>query len=317
MSLLDPLADFILELSFDGLDSDTVKKTEHHIFDSLGAVLSGTSSEEARAAINLVKKISPVGGSNDIPIPGFGFSAPLPYAVLITCISARMTETDDIHLPSCTTPGSIIVPTALLSACYAEESGKRLFEGILAGYDVMTRLGAAVHGAEKVYRGTWPTYLCSAISAATIGAKIFNLGKEQIKHALAISLTMSTGLAGKIMTGLSSRWLTLGCAVQNGLSAALAAERGFAGDIAILDGPFPSAYGLDLDTDIVYARNMGEKNSRLARLYPDRNYYVYRYLRDRNKAYLYRVEFRGEEQVATPVEPRTRHLLPAPDSLEK
>lgn len=251
MSLLDKLAEYIAALSFDSLSTQTIEKTELHIFDSLGAVLAGSSSDEAGATCDLAKRMVPFDGSNDIPVPGFGFSAPLPYAVLITCISARMTETDDIHLPSCTTPGSIIVPTALLSAYYAGESGKRVFEGILAGYDVMTRLGAAVNGPEIVYRGIWPTYLCSAICAATIGAKILGLNEEQIKNALAISLTMSTGLAGKIMTGLTSRWLTLGWAVQNGLSASLAAERGFAGDIAILDGPYPSAYRLDLDTDIL------------------------------------------------------------------
>lgn len=258
MSLLDPLAEFIADLSFDNLSEGTVEETERHIFDSLGAVLAGSSSEEAGAACDLVKKLSSIDGSNDIPVPGFGFSAPLPYAVLISCISARMTEIDDIHLQSCTTPGSIIVPTALISAYYAGESGKRVFEGILAGYDVMTRLGASVKGPEILYRGIWPTYLCGAICAATIGSKIFGLNKEQIKHALAISLTMSTGMAGKIMTGLSSRWLTLGCAVQNGLNASLAAEGGFAGDTAILDGPFPSAYGLDLDPDILLG-GLGEK----------------------------------------------------------
>ncbi|MDB4443826.1 MmgE/PrpD family protein [bacterium] len=258
MPLLNPLAEFIADLSFDDLPTKTIEKTESHIFDSLGAVLSGASSEDARAACDLVKKLSSIDGNNDIPVPGLGFSAPLPYAVLISCVSARMTEIDDIHLHSCTTPGSIIVPTALMSAYYAGESGKRVFEGILAGYDVMTRLGASVNGPEILYRGIWPTYLCGAICAATIGSKIFGLNKEQIKHALAISLTMSTGMAGKIMTGLTSRWLTLGGAVQNGLKASLAAEAGFAGDTAILDGPFASAYGLDLDPDILLG-GLGEK----------------------------------------------------------
>jgi len=29
------------------------------------------------------------------------------------CACARLTEADDIHLTSCTTPGSVVVPTAL------------------------------------------------------------------------------------------------------------------------------------------------------------------------------------------------------------
>lgn len=251
MTLLDPLSEFIADLSYDNLSADTIEKTELHIFDTLGAMLAASTLEEARACCDLVKKIVSINGSNDIPVPGYGFSTSLSYAVFLSCISTRMTETDDIHLPSCTTPGSIIVPAALLSAYYAGESARHMFEGILAGYDVMTRLGAAVKGSDIVYRGIWPTYLCGALCAATIGAKIFGLNKDQIKHALAISLTMSTGLSGKIMTGLTSRWLTLGCAVQNGLFASLAAEKGFAGDHTILDGPFTSVYGLDMDTSVL------------------------------------------------------------------
>lgn len=257
MPLLDPLAEFIADLSFNNLQDKVIEKTERHIFDSLGAVLSGASSAEAEAACDLVKKLSAIDGRSDIPVAGFGFSAPLPYAAFITCISARMTEIDDIHIPSCTTPGSVIVPTALSCACHTGEKGKRVFEGIMVGYDVMTRLGGAVNGAETVYRGTWPTYLCGTICAAAIGSKIFGLNREQIKHALAISLTLSTGLAGRIMTGLSSRWLTLGCAVKNGIGASLAAEAGFLGDTSILDGPFTAAYGLDLDRDILL-KGLGE-----------------------------------------------------------
>lgn len=258
MPLLDNLAEFIADLSFDRLPAKTIEKTELHVFDSLGAMLAGASSEETRAICDLVKKTVPVDGSRDVPAAGFGFSAPMTYAAVITSLSARMTEIDDIHLFSCTTPGSIIVPTALSAAYHARENGKRFFEGILAGYDVITRLGTAVKGPVILYRGIWPTYLFGAICAAAVGSKVFGLNETQIKNALAISLTMSAGLAGKIPTGLTSRWLTLGCALQNGLTASLAAEAGFAGDSAVLDGPFSSVYGLDLDTKILLD-GLGEK----------------------------------------------------------
>jgi 2-methylcitrate dehydratase PrpD len=64
---------------------------------------------------------------------------------------------------------------------------------------------------------------------------------------------MSTGTAGRIKGGLSSRWLTLGSAAQGGLLAAMAAGRGFSGDSAILDTLFPSVYGLDLRPDVLLA----------------------------------------------------------------
>jgi 2-methylcitrate dehydratase PrpD len=121
----------------------------------------------------------------------------------------------------------------------------------VTGYEIITRLGAAVNGAEIIYRGIWPTYLCGAIGVATVGSKILGLMSEQIKNALAISLTLSTGISGRIKSGLSSRWLTLGCAAQNGLIACLGAARGFAGDQTVLDSLLPSLYSLDLKPQVI------------------------------------------------------------------
>lgn len=258
MALLDHLAEFVSDLSFKRFSPQILEKAELHVFDALGAMLAGASSEETRATSDLLKKTIPLGKGKTIPVAGFGFAAPLPHAAVITSLSARMTEIDDIHLLSCTTPGSIIVPTALSAACYAGEGGKRFYESVLAGYDLMTRLGTAVNGPVILYRGIWPTYLFGALAAAAVGSKAFGLSRGQIGHALAIALTMSAGLAGKIPRGMTSRWLTLGCAIQNGLAAALAAEAGFAGDPALLDGPFPSVYGLDLDAGILL-EGLGEK----------------------------------------------------------
>jgi len=251
MALLDRLAEFIGHVSFDNLPSKTVDNTELHIFDSLGATLIGAGSEEANDNLQLIKKTVPAMETSGVPVAGFGFPVPLPAAVLLSCVVTRMTEMDDIDIASCTTPGSVAVPAALSLAFSAGANGRSFVEGVLSGYEIITRLGAAVNGPEILYRGIWPTYLCGAIGVAAVGSKILGLTVEQIKNALAISLSLSTGIAGRIKGGLSSRWLTLGCAAQNGLLAAFAAGRGFSGDVSILDTLFPSIYGLDLKPQVL------------------------------------------------------------------
>ncbi len=258
MSLLDELTGFITDLSFDQVPQEIVNRAKLHVFDTLGAMFAGAGTEESRAARDLIEEMSPVTEGAGIPVPGFGFSAPLPSAVLLTCVATRMTETDDIDLSSCTTPGSVVVPTALCAAFQRGASGKGFFEGVLAGYEVITRLGAAANGPEILYRGIWPTYLCGTIGAATVVSRILGLSPEQTRHALAISLALSSGLAARIKRGLTSRWFTLGCAAQNGLSAAFAAERGFIGDTEALDTVFPSVYGLDIDKKTLLD-GLGEK----------------------------------------------------------
>jgi len=246
VALLDELAGFITRATLESLSSDTVHQAKLHIFDSLGAVLAGACSAEGKINADLIKDLYSPAEGKGIPVPGLGFTAPLPVAMLLSCMVARLTETDDIDIASCTTPGSVIVPTALLWAYKKGASGKQFLESVVTGYELFVRLGAAVNGSEIIYRGLWPTSLCGPLGVATVGSKILGLTPERIKNALAISLSLSTGISGRSKGGLTSRWLTLGCAVQNGVIACLGAAKGFAGDQTLLEASFPSIYGLDL-----------------------------------------------------------------------
>jgi 2-methylcitrate dehydratase PrpD len=251
--LIDQLAEFVTQVSLETIPRKTVEKTKLHVFDTLAATQLGARTEEGKANLELFRMWIPPADGPGIPVPGFEFRAPLPSAVFLSCVATRLTEMDDIDIASCTTPGSVAVPAALALACHAGASGRSFLESVVVGYEVMTRLAAAVNGPVILYRGIWPTYLCAAICVAAVGSKILRLSADQTRHALAISLSMSTGTAGRIKGGLSSRWLTLGSAAQGGLLAAMAAGRGFSGDSAILDTLFPSVYGLDLRPDVLLA----------------------------------------------------------------
>lgn len=254
MTLLDQLAEFVAGVSFENLPAATVEQARLHVFDTIAATLTGAKTEEAGANLQLIKKVIPALQSPGISVPGFGFSAPLPSALLLSCIATRLTEMDDIDIASCTTPGSVVVPASLTLASASASSERTFMEGVVVGYEVMTRLAAALNGAEIIYRGIWPTYLCAAICVAATGSKILDLTKEQTSNALAVSLSMSTGLAGKFKGRLTSRWLMLGCAAQSGLLAAFAAGDDFSGDGSILDSSFSSTYGLELNRDLLLSR---------------------------------------------------------------
>lgn len=67
--------------------------------------------------------------------------------------------------------------------------------------------------------------------------------------------------------------------------------------------------GLDLDDDVVYARNSREQNHLLIALYPGRSYYLYRYHRNSRRALLYRLLPEGKKFCLLPVEPKEPDLL--------
>ena len=66
---------------------------------------------------------------------------------------------------------------------------------------------------------------------------------------------------------------------------------------------------LDLRSDVIYARNLREKNVNLFSDYPDRDYYHYRYDRGHNRAYLWRLHPHDGAFTATPIRPREQKLL--------
>src|SRR5215211_7938995 len=88
------------------------------------------------------------------PTPTSATPAVLLDEVARNCALARLSEVDDIHLASMTTPGAIVIPAALTMArSWPEADASDLAAAILAGYEAMVRLGLAIDGPAILYRG--------------------------------------------------------------------------------------------------------------------------------------------------------------------
>jgi 2-methylcitrate dehydratase PrpD len=203
------------------------------LLDITGAWIAGRATSEGRALD--AEQLGPLGA---------GLLDRVARAVATT----RLTETDDIHLASCTTAGAIIVPTALLLAPALRTPPDRVRRAIAAGYDAMIRFGEAVRGPEILYRGLWPTYLAAPLGAAAVVAVLADLDARSTADALAIALAQVSGAPGRGGSGQNPRWLLAGLAARNGCVAALAALRGFGGDCQLLDDDWLSrTHGIALD----------------------------------------------------------------------
>ncbi len=202
-----------------------------HLLDTVGATLTGAATTDAQSAFRFLSG----GGSVD--------------HAAANCTATRMSEIDDIHLPSGCTPGSIIVPTALTMSAYLKvHDPDRVSAALVAGYEAMTRLAASVDGQNIVYKGIWTTYLTAPFGAAAVTAALLDLDDERTAHALSIALTSLAGRIGQPGNVRTSRWLMVGQAARAGCFAALAAADGFRGDLELLDGEWmATAHGLQCD----------------------------------------------------------------------
>lgn len=248
MSGIGDLAAFIAQARPDDIAASTMKKLRLHVLDTLGAWIGALGTAEGKALIKF---------RNDLRAMNKGaeFAGSLFDDVTINCALARLSEVDDIHLASMTTPGSIVIPAAMTMAVSSPQPNPGdVAAAILTGYEAMVRLGLAIRGPEILYRGIWPTYFGAAFGCAAVAARLLRLDETQTAHALTLALTMAAPSVGQHHAATTSRWLSVGNAARNGLTAAYAARSGFTSDTNILQSRLlPDVFGISLDIDVMSA----------------------------------------------------------------
>ena len=231
MNVLAELADFVTTASAPDLPALDRIILRRHTADAVVARLVGQRSSEGRAVAALFP-----------PHEGAGHIAGL--AALV-----RLTEIDDIHLPSCTTPSSVAVPVALACAAQSECSPATLESAIWVSTEIVVRVGKAIDGARVLYKGLWPTRTGATLGAAAAAARVWGLDRDQTQHALSLAAMATAGRTGRFQGEPSGRWIVFAMAVANGIKAAEAARAGVSGDPDLLEGDWlEGALGVPVDT---------------------------------------------------------------------
>ena len=232
MNGIDELASFVLELH---ADETAMNKLRLHVADTLCAWIAATGTAEGRSLIRFRRQH---GGGDRVADD-----------IAAHCAVTRLSEIDDIHLASMTTPGSIVVPaTMILAANLPQVETADIAAAMLAGYEAMIRLGLALNGPEILYRGIWPTYFGSGFATAAVAARLWRLSQGQAANALALALTMASPSVGQHHGATTARWFSVGNSARTGIIAALAARSGFTGDREILRSRvLPNVYGIEPD----------------------------------------------------------------------
>ena len=210
-----------------------------HLIDTVGAWIAGAHTTEGSALLRFRAAMSEDGPAGDA----------LALDLATRCALARLSEIDNIHLASMTTPGGIVIPAALtLAAATPAATADDVIAAILAGTEAMIRLGRAVDGPAILYRGIWPTYFAAPFAVAAVAARLRKLDDRAAANALALALMLAAPGVGHHNAPTTSRWFAVGQAAGHGLTAALAAQRGFTSDLALAEGAFFSGvYGVKPD----------------------------------------------------------------------
>jgi len=151
---------------------------------------------------------------------------------LLEGTAAHTVEVDDIFRDGIYHPGA---PTIAAARALSEE-----LRPIIVGYEISTRIGAAMGKAH--YRHWHNTGTIGCFGAAAAAAEALKLDRQQFAHALATVTTFAAGLQQAFRMDSMSKPLHAGRAAEAGVTAALAAREGVTGSLDVMVG-FAAAMG--------------------------------------------------------------------------
>lgn len=166
----------------------------------------------------------------------FSSSARLPVAGVaqtnaLASDAAASDDTDPRNILHAGTPSSA---TSLAVAEWLDKSGKEVVTAVAIAYQVAARVTAAISPGFRD-RG-FHACIGAAFAATAATARLAALDERSTAHALCLCATSVGGLIAAADTSWSREYHA-GLATQQGVNAALAAMRGYEGELSIFETP--------------------------------------------------------------------------------
>ena len=224
------------------VDDSTVSaraKASEHFIDGISRTIEAASHPTiVRIGTTLESQDEGVGRVGVVSMPGR--SSSLSRSVWVDAIACHVDEADTFHRRAAVAPAGAVVPAAFAVAGVEGQSGRRLTDAILAGFEISVE-AALMFGGDDLYKQSWwPSALVGALGSAAACSVLLELDEQESLNALSIA---ANGLGG-LLAGddlAEGHYLLLGQVAQRGVDAAYAAAAGVRGSAGILDAPAEAA----------------------------------------------------------------------------
>ena len=230
------LAEYAAGLRFEDIPPDVVERARQCIIDTVAVVTQGSSLPWSRIVARYARRIGAGGSSRILGVDGPAVQAPA--AALANGAFAHAFESDNLTRPGAGVhPGGTLLPPALAVAQERGSSGRGLITAVVAGFEVMYRVGRATkHSNER--RGFHAPGTTGPFGAAVAAGHLLGLDAVGMTNALGIAGSLAGGLMefARSGTGAMVKRLHLGRASESGVLAASLAADGFTGPRSVLEG---------------------------------------------------------------------------------
>ncbi|MDV3127249.1 MmgE/PrpD family protein [Mycobacterium sp. 21AC1] len=235
-SLARTYAHFVSQLRHDQIPQNVRRVAQWHIADSIGVAIAAADPEEPTGqALRAAAERWPADGGSTVY--GTGRRLRPDTAALVNGAFGQALEMDDKHGSSLARPGSTVIPAALAAAEDAGSTIADLLTSVVAGYEVMIRLGF-VAGKRFLQRGYHTSSLIGGFGSVAAIGNLRGLSASRIVDAFGIAGTMASGIQEATRTGSTSKVLHGGWGAHSGMLASDLAEAGITGPESVFEGEF-------------------------------------------------------------------------------
>lgn len=222
------LAEIVCGLGPELLTGERMTDIHYKLLDWLGCAVGAANCPAAGMLSDAFQAEADTGSST---VFFSGKTYPLYTAAFLNGAESHILECDDVHKVSISHPGIIAIVAALMAA----EDRKALFTdfalGVMAGYEVMIRLGSALNPSH--YKRWHTTGTCGAFAAAAAAGRVFRFTPRQMEQAFGMAATMASGLVCEF--GTNAKLVTIGNAIRSGILAAVLTEGGLTSAFGVIE----------------------------------------------------------------------------------
>ena len=240
-NITEQAAAFVENVTFEDLSNDALHIAKRCMLDSLGLYVAG--SEEHTSDI-LVAEALETGGREDARVIGTNKKVPAPMAARVLATAGHAHDWDDsqvsldpAHIYGLLTHPSIPPMTAslIMAQKLGPVSGKDFMLAFQTGFEVECKISEWML-PQHYMSGMHSSGTVGTLGAFASAAKLMGLKGEKLLHGFGIAASLAAGI--RCNFGTMTKPLHVGRAAENGITAALLADRGYTADPAALDGPW-------------------------------------------------------------------------------
>ncbi|WP_306145991.1 MmgE/PrpD family protein [Roseibium sp. MMSF_3412] len=234
-------AEFVETVCYEDLPEEALRIGTRCVLDGLGLFVAGSDHE----MVDILRaEAAETGGRPDARLLGHSEHVPAAMAARVLGTSGHAHDWDDSQVS--TDPAHIYgllthptIPPLTASLVMAQKlggiDGKAFMLAFLTGFEVECKISEWML-PQHYMRGMHSSGTVGTFGAYAAAARLLGLSGERLRSGFGIAASLAAGI--RCNFGTMTKPLHVGRACENGITAALLAERGYTADPQALDGPW-------------------------------------------------------------------------------